>query len=72
MSWISGPQVGAILAAHDNTIEIAKVECVACGRMEKERADHSLTDKEIKDSCFPQWKVKGVNGAKSTKCPNCR
>ena len=65
-------QIGMILADHDRAIQVVVVDCVACGAQDKKECSHALTDLQIKRKCFPAWAIKGLWGALSTKCPNCR
>lgn len=61
----------AIHADHGRTVETVVVECSVCFKSKKVRCDHSASDTAIAKRHFPRWTIKGVYGAKRTRCPNC-
>lgn len=60
-----------IHADFGRTVEVVTVECGKCFRAAKHKCDHTLSDIEIAKRHYRGWKIKGVRGAKITRCPNC-
>lgn len=57
-----------IMRDHDRPVETVLVECGLCGKRVKERGSHALPDSQLA-RLFPGWLIKGVRGAKRTRCP---
>jgi|HubBroStandDraft_2_1064218.scaffolds.fasta_scaffold443138_2 hypothetical protein len=53
------------------TTEVVVVKCSVCFKSKKARCDHRASDVAIARRHFPRWTIKGVYGAKRTRCPQC-
>lgn len=67
----SGEAFMSVMAAHSEGPEVVMVECTCCDAFHKVLYTHDASDAVIARECFPGWRVKGVRGAKHTRCPKC-
>lgn len=61
----------AVCAHHCGTSESVTVACSVCTKTKKVKCSHAMSDTAIAKRHFPRWTIKGVYGAKRTRCPNC-
>ena len=65
-----GARMGEILAAHDRAVEVVRVFCGLCDAEASAACTHRASDTEAARH-FPGWIIRGVRGAKRTRCPKC-
>ncbi len=66
-----GNNMISILAEHSPKTETLVVEC-SCGKTAKVCGDHSLKNRQIQRTYFPNWKINMVNTKGPNKCPECQ